>query len=125
MNDLNNNRALLISGNLPADEFRRVKLMATSQLDTGNNELGLDMIVRDENGDQLDTNKTCTTELYEHHMKAVDRIIKANVSLGTIKDKFIETIDIEKLKFTFQKSKLSLVRILFLRSTLEYCSSCI
>ncbi|XP_004537877.1 dedicator of cytokinesis protein 1 isoform X3 [Ceratitis capitata] len=78
MIELNNNRALLISGNLPVDEMRKVKLMATSQIDTGNSLLGLDMVVRDENGDILDTNTICTTELYEHHMNAVNRIIKAN-----------------------------------------------
>lgn len=81
MNSLNNNRALLISGNLPLDEIRTIKLMATSQIDTGNNLLGLDMVVRDESGDILDTNTICTTELYEHHMNAVNRIIKANVSI--------------------------------------------
>ncbi|XP_054081200.1 dedicator of cytokinesis protein 1 isoform X2 [Zeugodacus cucurbitae] len=78
MFELNNNRALLISGNLPVDEMRKVKLMATSQIDTGNSLLGLDMVVRDENGDILDTNAICTTELYEHHMNAQDRIFKAN-----------------------------------------------
>ncbi|XP_053947178.1 dedicator of cytokinesis protein 1 [Anastrepha ludens] len=78
MIELNNNRAMLISGNLPVDEMRKVKLMATSQIDTGNSLLGLDMVVRDENGDILDTNTICTTELYEHHMNAVNRIIKAN-----------------------------------------------
>ncbi|XP_075145511.1 dedicator of cytokinesis protein myoblast city isoform X3 [Haematobia irritans] len=78
MNSLNNNRALLISGNLPLDEIRTIKLAATTQIDTGNNLLGLDMVVRDESGDILDTNSICTTELYENHMNAVNRIIKAN-----------------------------------------------
>lgn len=80
MIDLSKNRALLISGNLPVDEMRKIKLEATSTIDTGNNLLGLDMVVRDESGDILDTSKICTTELYEHHMNAVNRIIKANVS---------------------------------------------
>ncbi|XP_055851030.1 dedicator of cytokinesis protein 1 isoform X1 [Episyrphus balteatus] len=71
-------RALLISGNLPADEMRKVKLLATSQIDTGNCLLGLDMVVRDESGNMLDTNATCTTELYDHHLNAVDRIRRAN-----------------------------------------------
>jgi len=48
MNELNNNRAALISGNLPLDEMRKVKLQATAQIDTGNKLLGLDMVVRDE-----------------------------------------------------------------------------
>lgn len=81
MNSLNNDRAMLISGNLPVDEMRTVKLNATSRIDTGNNLLGLDMVVRDENGDILDSNTICTTELYEHHMNAVSRIIKASVSI--------------------------------------------
>ncbi|KAH8388441.1 hypothetical protein KR093_006384, partial [Drosophila rubida] len=78
MNELNNNRAALISGNLPLDEMRKVKLQATAQIDTGNRLLGLDMVVRDECGDILDTNAICTTELYENHMNAVQRIEKAN-----------------------------------------------
>lgn len=80
MNELNNNRAALISGNLPLDEMRKVKLQATAQIDTGNKLLGLDMVVRDESGDILDTNSICTTELYENHVNAVQRIEKANVS---------------------------------------------
>lgn len=80
MNELNNNRAALISGNLPLDEVRKVKLLATNQIDTGNKLLGLDMVVRDESGDILDTNAICTTELYEQHVHAVQRIEKANVS---------------------------------------------
>ncbi|KAH8278766.1 hypothetical protein KR018_008948, partial [Drosophila ironensis] len=78
MNELNSNRAALISGNLPLDEVRKVKLLATNQIDTGNKLLGLDMVVRDESGDILDTNAICTTELYEHHVHAVQRIDKAN-----------------------------------------------
>ncbi|KRG01267.1 dedicator of cytokinesis protein 1 isoform X1 [Drosophila mojavensis] len=78
MNELNNNRAALISGNLPLDEMRKVKLQATAQIDTGNRLLGLDMVVRDESGDILDTNSICSTELYEKHVYAVQRIEKAN-----------------------------------------------
>ncbi|XP_055923008.1 dedicator of cytokinesis protein 1 isoform X2 [Eupeodes corollae] len=75
-------RAILISANLPADEMRQIKLLATSQIDTGNSQLGLDMVVRDEGGNMLDTNATCTTELYEHHLNAVDRIRRANNPLA-------------------------------------------
>ncbi|EDV94993.1 dedicator of cytokinesis protein 1 isoform X2 [Drosophila grimshawi] len=82
MNELNNNRAALISGNLPLDEMRKVKLQATAQIDTGNKLLGLDMVVRDESGDILDTNAICTTELYENHVHALERIKKANSLTG-------------------------------------------
>ena len=37
------------------------------------------MVVRDEVGNILDIHKTSTTQLYEHHVKALDRITKANV----------------------------------------------
>lgn len=43
--------------------------------------LDLDMIVRDENGDILDISKTSTTQLYEHHVQATNRIKKATVCL--------------------------------------------
>lgn len=42
---------------------------------------GLDMVVRDENGDILDTNQSSTTQLYQHHMYAIERIRKATVSV--------------------------------------------
>lgn len=41
--------------------------------------LGLDMVVRDESGNILDTTATSTTQLYEHHLFAIDRIRKATV----------------------------------------------
>lgn len=40
---------------------------------------GLDMVVRDESGNILDTTATSTTQLYEHHIYALDRIRKASV----------------------------------------------
>lgn len=42
--------------------------------------VGLDMVVRDESGSIMDGNETSTTELYEHHIRAIDRIRKATVS---------------------------------------------
>lgn len=38
------------------------------------------MVVRDESGNILSGNGTSTTELYEHHIRAVDRIRQATVS---------------------------------------------
>lgn len=38
------------------------------------------MVVRDESGDILDTNQSSTTQLYQHHMYAIERIRKATVS---------------------------------------------
>lgn len=42
---------------------------------------GLDMVVRDDNGNILDINQTSTTQLYEHHVQATNRICRATVSL--------------------------------------------
>lgn len=39
------------------------------------------MVVRDDCGNVLDIKSTCTTELYEHHVHAVERIKKANVNI--------------------------------------------
>lgn len=44
--------------------------------------VGLDMVVRDESGNVLAIDTTSTTQLYEHHVNAVDRIRKANVNAG-------------------------------------------
>ncbi|ETN61959.1 dedicator of cytokinesis protein 1 [Anopheles darlingi] len=73
-------RSQLLSGNLPVDEMRNIKLKATSEIDTGNKILQLDMIVRDESGNILDIECTSTTQLYEHHLNAVDRIKRASNS---------------------------------------------
>lgn len=54
--------------------MKEIKLMATSEIDTGNKILGLDMVVRDENGNVLDINKTSTTQLYSQHASAENRI---------------------------------------------------
>lgn len=40
---------------------------------------GLDMVVRDDNGNKLDINQTSTTQLYLQHREAVKRIKMATV----------------------------------------------
>lgn len=42
---------------------------------------GLDMVVRDDNGNILDINQTSTTQLYEQHVQATNRIRRATVSV--------------------------------------------
>lgn len=54
---------------------------------------GLDMVVRDESGNVLDVNSTSTTQLYEHHINAVDRIKKANVRLRISRFHFVNEIN--------------------------------
>lgn len=38
------------------------------------------MVVRDDSGNILDINQTSTTQLYEHHVQAANRIKRATVS---------------------------------------------
>uniref|UniRef100_A0A182VY32 Signaling protein n=1 Tax=Anopheles minimus TaxID=112268 RepID=A0A182VY32_9DIPT len=73
-------RSQLLSGNLPVDEMKNIKLKATSEIDTGNKILNLDMVVRDDSGNIVEIERTSTTQLYEHHLNAVDRIKRANNS---------------------------------------------
>lgn len=85
-------RSQILSGNLPVDETKEIKLLATSQIDTGNKLLGLDMVVRDELGNIIDINNTSTTQLYEHHAEAETRISKASVSIYHLITSFASTI---------------------------------
>ncbi|XP_021694043.1 dedicator of cytokinesis protein 1 isoform X3 [Aedes aegypti] len=84
-------RSQLLSGNLPVDEMKDIKLKATSEIDTGNKILRLDMVVRDECGNILNIERTSTTQLYEHHLNAVDRIKRASTS--TTKNRNVETMN--------------------------------
>nr|AKO62845.1 mbc isoform a [Prodiamesa olivacea] len=70
-------RTQMLSGNLPVDAMKDTKLKATSEIDTGNKILELDMVVRDDNGNKLDINQTSTTELYQQHVQASLRIKRA------------------------------------------------
>lgn len=106
-------RQQLLSGNLPTDEFRELKLKATAQIDTGNNMLSLDMVVRDDAGDIIDFSSISTTQLYELHCKAVERIKKSTSSANgnisnlnrnsknftTISHNFLVTVNSVQCKF--------------------------
>lgn len=58
-----------------------MKRLATAKIDTGNQLLGLDMVVRDEHGNVLNPEQTSTIQLYYHHETAAERIRKATTSL--------------------------------------------
>ncbi|XP_058812929.1 dedicator of cytokinesis protein 1 isoform X3 [Topomyia yanbarensis] len=84
-------RSQLLSGNLPVDEMKDIKLKATSEIDTGNKILRLDMVVRDDSGNILNIERTSTTQLYEHHLNAVDRIKRASTSNN--KNRIVESMN--------------------------------
>uniref|UniRef100_A0A0A9Z7E6 Dedicator of cytokinesis protein 1 n=1 Tax=Lygus hesperus TaxID=30085 RepID=A0A0A9Z7E6_LYGHE len=70
-------RSQIISGKLPVDELKKMKRLVTSKIDVGNKILGLDMVVRDENGNFLNPKVTSTIQLFRHHQTASERINKS------------------------------------------------
>ncbi|CAG9857501.1 unnamed protein product [Phyllotreta striolata] len=72
--DLLSHRSKIISGTLPVDEMKRVAKKAIEEIDMGNKMLGLDLVVRDKNGNFIDPNETSTLQLYYLHKNATERM---------------------------------------------------
>ncbi|CAB0042097.1 unnamed protein product [Trichogramma brassicae] len=72
-------RVKILSGTLTVDELKDMKRLATSKIDSGNQLLGLDMVVRDEHGNILNPEQTSTVQLYYQHETATERIRKAAI----------------------------------------------
>ncbi|CAL7938045.1 unnamed protein product [Xylocopa violacea] len=70
-------RSKILSGTLTVDELKDMKRLATARIDTGNQLLGMDMVVRDDQGNVLNPEETSTIQLYYHHETAAERIRKA------------------------------------------------
>lgn len=70
-------RSKILSGTLTVDELKDMKRLATAKIDTGNQLLGMDMVVRDDQGNVLNPEETSTIQLYYHHETAAERIKKA------------------------------------------------
>ncbi|KAK2584698.1 hypothetical protein KPH14_007033 [Odynerus spinipes] len=70
-------RSKILRGTLTIDELKDLKRLATARIDTGNQLLGLDMVVRDDQGNVLSPENTSTIQLYYHHETAAERIRKA------------------------------------------------
>uniref|UniRef100_A0A8C7E989 Dedicator of cytokinesis 2 n=1 Tax=Nothoprocta perdicaria TaxID=30464 RepID=A0A8C7E989_NOTPE len=74
MCDLMEWRSQLLSGTLPKDELKELKQKVTSRIDYGNKILELDLIVRDEDGNILDPDKTSVISLFHAHEEATNKI---------------------------------------------------
>ncbi|XP_020283330.1 dedicator of cytokinesis protein 1 isoform X3 [Pseudomyrmex gracilis] len=70
-------RSKILSGTLTVDELKDMKRLATAKIDTGNQLLGLDMVVRDDHGNVLNPEETSALQLYYHHETAAETIRKA------------------------------------------------
>ncbi|KFV68218.1 Dedicator of cytokinesis protein 5, partial [Dryobates pubescens] len=68
-------RSQILSGTLPKDELAELKKKVTAKIDYGNRQiLGLDLVVRDDNGNILDPDETSTISLFKTHETASKRI---------------------------------------------------
>ncbi|XP_074051376.1 dedicator of cytokinesis protein 5 [Macrotis lagotis] len=67
-------RSQILSGTLPKDELAELKKKVTAKIDHGNRMLGLDLVVRDDNGNILDPDETSTIALFRAHEVASQRI---------------------------------------------------
>nr|XP_054354493.1 dedicator of cytokinesis protein 5 isoform X1 [Pongo pygmaeus] len=67
-------RSQIMSGTLPKDELAELKKKVTAKIDHGNRMLGLDLVVRDDNGNILDPDETSTIALFKAHEVASKRI---------------------------------------------------
>ncbi|CAM5142296.1 unnamed protein product [Natator depressus] len=76
MCELMERRSQLLSGTLPKDELLELKKEVTSKIDYGNKILELDLVVRDENGNILDPDRTSVISLFQAHRQATSMISK-------------------------------------------------
>ncbi|KAH0623152.1 hypothetical protein JD844_031162 [Phrynosoma platyrhinos] len=67
-------RSQILSGTLPKDELAELKKKVTAKIDYGNRILGLDLVVRDDNGNILDPDANSTISLFKAHETASKRI---------------------------------------------------
>uniref|UniRef100_H3AEM8 C2 DOCK-type domain-containing protein n=1 Tax=Latimeria chalumnae TaxID=7897 RepID=H3AEM8_LATCH len=74
MQELMERRSQLLSGTLPKDELLELKQEVTTKIDYGNKIMELDLVVRDENGNILDPDKTSVISLHRAHKEATHLI---------------------------------------------------
>uniref|UniRef100_A0A8B9NE39 Dedicator of cytokinesis 2 n=1 Tax=Accipiter nisus TaxID=211598 RepID=A0A8B9NE39_9AVES len=74
MYELMERRSQLLSGTLPKDELLQLKKEVTSKIDYGNKILALDLVVRDEDENILDPDRTSIISLFQAHKKAAQTI---------------------------------------------------
>eukprot|EP00057_Strongylocentrotus_purpuratus_P006618 XP_011661092.1 PREDICTED: dedicator of cytokinesis protein 1 isoform X2 [Strongylocentrotus purpuratus] len=68
-------RRQIMSGTLPVDEIKEMKQHVTSKIDFTNRKLGLDLVIRDEEGSVQNPTMLSTVALHRLHEVATQRII--------------------------------------------------
>ncbi|XP_074643938.1 dedicator of cytokinesis protein 1-like [Tubulanus polymorphus] len=77
MLELIDQRKLIMSRKLPMDEVKSLQQKMTAKIDMGNALLGLDLVVRDEQGNILDPSRTGCIQLYRQHEAGALRVQRA------------------------------------------------
>ncbi|XP_042238025.1 dedicator of cytokinesis protein 1-like isoform X2 [Homarus americanus] len=82
MTELIVHRSKILCGQLPGDELKQLKHRITLGIDRVNAKLGLDLVVRDENGNILNPDITSAVKLFRHHDEAAAQLRKHESSHG-------------------------------------------
>ncbi|XP_048584524.1 dedicator of cytokinesis protein 1 isoform X2 [Nematostella vectensis] len=67
-------RRQILSETLPGDQLKQLKQKVTSTIDYGNRIIGLDLVVRNDDGNILDPDSTGVIELYRRHLSTSNKI---------------------------------------------------
>ncbi|NXQ41222.1 DOCK2 protein, partial [Catharus fuscescens] len=74
MQELMEQRSQLLSGTLPKDQLLRLRKEVTGKTDHGNKILALDLVVRDEDENILDPDRTSVISLFQAHRRAAQTL---------------------------------------------------
>uniref|UniRef100_A0A8C5ILH9 DOCK2 protein n=1 Tax=Junco hyemalis TaxID=40217 RepID=A0A8C5ILH9_JUNHY len=74
MQELMEQRSQLLSGTLPKDQLLRLRKEVTGKMDYGNKILALDLVVRDEDENILDPDRTSVVSLFQAHRRAAQTL---------------------------------------------------
>ncbi|NXY23455.1 DOCK2 protein, partial [Atrichornis clamosus] len=74
MQELMEQRSQLLSGTLPKDQLLRLRKEVTGRMDYGNKILALDLVVRDEDENILDPDRTSVISLFQAHRRAAQTL---------------------------------------------------
>ncbi|NWW07214.1 DOCK2 protein, partial [Oreocharis arfaki] len=74
MQELMEQRSQLLSGALPKDQLLRLRKEVTGRMDYGNKILALDLVVRDEDENILDPDRTSVISLFQAHRRAAQTL---------------------------------------------------
>ncbi|NXW69868.1 DOCK2 protein, partial [Hirundo rustica] len=76
MQELMEQRSQLLSGTLPKDQLLRLRKEVTGKMDYGNKILALDLVVRDEDENILDPDRTSVISLFQAHRRAAQTLTR-------------------------------------------------